>query len=40
LSVYRRCSQILSITLGLQPEPETESLYRLLRESRLDNQAA
>jgi two-component SAPR family response regulator len=40
LTVYRRCCQILSISLGLQPEPETESLYRSLRESRLKKQAA
>jgi len=40
LSVYRRCSQVLSITLGLHPEPETESLYRSLRESRLEKQSA
>lgn len=40
LSVYRHCCQVLSITLGLQPEPETESLYRLLRESRLEKQVA
>ena len=39
LSVYRRCSRVLSITLGLQPELETDSLYRLLRESRLDKQS-
>jgi two-component SAPR family response regulator len=40
LSVYRRCSQVLSITLGLQPEPESESLHRLLRESRLEKKSA
>jgi len=40
LSVYRRCSQVLSITLGLQPEPESESLHRSLRESRLEKQSA
>ncbi len=40
LSAYRRCCQVLSIRLGLQPEPETESLYRLLRESRLEKQSA
>jgi len=40
LTVYRRCCQILSISLGLQPEPETVSLYRSLRESRLKEQAA
>jgi two-component SAPR family response regulator len=40
LSVYRRCCQVLSITLGLQPEPETESLHRLLRDARLEKQSA
>ena len=38
LSVYRRCSQVLSITLGLQPEPESESLHRSLRDARLEKQ--
>jgi two-component SAPR family response regulator len=40
LSVYRRCSQVLSITLGLQPEPESESLHRSLRDARLEKQSA
>ena len=40
LSVYRRCCQVLSITLGLQPESETEALCRSLRESRLEKQCA
>jgi two-component SAPR family response regulator len=40
LSVYRRCCRVLSITLGLQPEPETESLHRSLRNARLDKQSA
>jgi two-component SAPR family response regulator len=40
LSVYRRCCQVLSITLGLQPEPETESLHRSLRDARLYKQPA
>jgi two-component SAPR family response regulator len=35
LSVYRHCVRVLSLTLGLQPEPETESLYRSLCEARL-----
>ena len=39
LSVYRRCCQVLSITLGLQPEPESESLYRSLRDARLEKQS-
>jgi two-component SAPR family response regulator len=39
LSVYRRCCQVLSITLGLQPEPETESLHRSLRDARLEKQS-
>jgi two-component SAPR family response regulator len=40
LSVYRRCCQVLSIRLGLQPEPETASLYSSLRESRLEELTA
>ena len=40
MTVYRRCSQVLSIRLGLQPEPETESLYRLLRDARLEKLSA
>jgi two-component SAPR family response regulator len=40
LSVYRRCCHVLSIRLGLRPEPETDSLYRLHKESRLDKQCA
>ena len=40
LSVYRRCSQVLSITLGLQPEAESESLHRSLRDARLEKQSA
>jgi two-component SAPR family response regulator len=40
LSVYRRCCRVLSITLGLQPEPETESLHRLLRDARLEKHSA
>ena len=38
LSVYRRCCQVLSISLGLQPEPESEALYRSLRDARLEKQ--
>ena len=40
LAAYRRCRQVLSITLGLRPEPETESLYQSLRTSRLNRQSA
>lgn len=40
LSVYRHCSRVLSIKLGLQPEPESESLYRSLRDARLEKQSA
>ena len=40
LAAYRRCRQVLSISLGLQPEPETESLYQSLRNSRLNRQSA
>jgi DNA-binding SARP family transcriptional activator len=40
MAAYRRCQQVLSIVLGLQPEPETESLYQSLRNSRLIRQSA
>jgi two-component SAPR family response regulator len=40
LSVYRRCSQVLSISLGLQPEPETVSLFQSLKSARLVKQSA
>ena len=40
MSVYRRCRQTLSIALGLQPEPGTESLYRALRDARPGKQFA
>ena len=39
LSVYRRCSQVLSITLGLPPESESESLYRSLKDARLEKRS-
>ena len=38
--IYRRCCQSLSIMLGLQPEPETESLYLALRNARPGKQSA
>jgi two-component SAPR family response regulator len=40
MAVYRRCRQVLSITLSLQPEQETESLYQSLLNSRLYRQSA
>jgi LuxR family maltose regulon positive regulatory protein len=40
MAVYRRCRQILSIVLGLQPEPETESIYLSLKKARLQKQSA
>ncbi len=40
MAVYRRCRQVLSITLSLQPELETESLYQSLLNSRLNRQSA
>lgn len=39
MAAYRRCRQILSIVLGLQPEPETESIYLSLKEARLRKQS-
>ena len=38
--IYRRCRQTLSIMLSLPPEPETESLYRALRNARPGKQFA
>ena len=40
MAAYRRCRQILSIVLGLQPEPETESIYLSLKKARLERQSA
>lgn len=40
LSVYRRCRQVLSITLDLQPEAESERLHRSLKDARLVKQSA
>jgi two-component SAPR family response regulator len=40
MAVYRRCRQVLSIVLGLQPAPETESIYRSLKRVRLQKQPA
>jgi len=38
MSIYRRCRQTLSIMLGLQPEPETESIYQALKNARPNKQ--
>jgi DNA-binding SARP family transcriptional activator len=40
MAAYRRCRQILSIVLGLQPTPETESIYLSLKKERLQKQSA
>jgi len=40
VSIYRRCRQTLSVMLSLQPEPETESLYLALKNSRSGKQFA
>lgn len=40
MAAYRRCSQILSIVLGLQPEPETQSIYDSLRQARRERRLA
>jgi len=40
MAVYRRCRQILSIVLGLQPAPETESIYLSLKKARLQKKSA
>ncbi len=33
LTVYRRCREMLSVVLGAKPSPETDQVYRALRES-------
>ena len=40
MAVYRRCRQVLSVVLSLQPEPETEVLYQSLCNSRLNSRSA
>jgi two-component SAPR family response regulator len=40
MAAYRCCRQILSILLGLKPEPETESLYLALKNARINKQSA
>ena len=40
MAAYRRCRQILSVVLGLQPAPETESIYLSLKKARLQKQSA
>jgi len=40
MAVYRRCRQILSIVMGLQPAPETESIYQYLRTAHLQKRSA
>lgn len=40
MSVYRRCRQVLSIVLGLQPEPETDAIYQALRKARIHKRFA
>lgn len=40
MSVYRRCRQILSVVLGLQPEPETDAIYLSLKNARRQKQLA
>lgn len=40
MSAYRRCRQILSVVLGLQPEPETHAIYLSLKNARLQQQPA
>jgi DNA-binding SARP family transcriptional activator len=33
LAAYRRCQQMLSVTLGIKPSPETEKLHAELSRS-------
>jgi DNA-binding SARP family transcriptional activator len=40
MAVYRRCRQILSVVLGLPPEPETEAIYLSLKSARQQHRIA
>jgi two-component SAPR family response regulator len=40
MAVYRRCRHILSLVLGLQPEPETETILLTLKKARLPKRSA
>ncbi len=40
MATYRRCCRVLSITLGLQPESLTETIYRELKHARAAKQQA
>jgi DNA-binding SARP family transcriptional activator len=31
LDAYRRCRDILSVTLGVEPSAKTQALYRILK---------
>ena len=40
MATYRRCRQILSVVLGLRPEPQTEWTYEKLKRARCIRQPA
>ncbi len=40
MATYRRCSRVLAVTLGLQPEAETEILNNKLQRARSTRQSA
>jgi DNA-binding SARP family transcriptional activator len=40
MAAYRRCRQMLSVVLGLQPEPETEAIYQSLKSARQQHYSA
>jgi DNA-binding SARP family transcriptional activator len=40
MATYRRCSRVLSLTLGLQPEAETETIHYSLKRARAAKQPA
>jgi two-component SAPR family response regulator len=40
MATYRRCRQILSIVLGLKPEPRTESIHDELKHARINRVSA
>jgi len=40
MACYRRCCRVLFVTLGLQPEVETDAIYNTLTRARLDRRPA
>ncbi len=36
IAVYRRCRKVLQSTLGLDPSPRTEEIFKVLKEKAKD----